>query len=59
MSTDPRGHRVVLDRLAISPMRWWWAIVVYIVGIVVTSVLSYGGLATGWQWISAQGQMVG
>ena len=59
MSIDPRGHRVVLDRLAVSPMRWWWAIVVYIVGIVVTSVLSYGGLATGWQWISAQGQMVG
>lgn len=40
-------------------MRWWWAIVVYVIAIVVTSALSYGGLLIGWEWISSQGQMVG
>lgn len=59
MNTSPRQQRLMIDRLAISPMRWWWAIVVYVVAIVVTSVISYGGLATGWEWISSQGQMIG
>lgn len=59
MTTSPRQQSFVLDRLAVSPMKWWWAIVVTVLAVVVTSVLSYGGLAAGWDWISAQGQMIG
>ncbi|WJY62963.1 CAAX amino terminal protease self- immunity [Corynebacterium atrinae] len=59
MNTPSRQRALILDRLAISPMRWWWAIVVYVIAIVVTSALSYGGLLIGWEWISSQGQMVG
>ncbi|MDO5644311.1 MAG: type II CAAX endopeptidase family protein [Dermabacter sp.] len=59
MTTPPRQKSFMFDRLAVSPMRWWWAIAVYVVAMVITTVLSYGGLVPGLHWIGAQSQMVG
>lgn len=59
MNTPPLQKSFVLDRLAVSPMRWWWAIFVYIIAAVVTMGISYGSLALDWGWLSAQGQMIG
>lgn len=49
----------VCDRLAISPMKWWWAPAAYVVSVLLSGLVPLLADVIGWTWLGEQSQMIG